>query len=152
MHKWTDNQRAWVAALRSGEFDQERGFLSSSVDRLGTKLKHCCLGVGCVLAGVPRVVQPYAHEFAGAHKFPTTTTHPSYIVQYGEEGTDGLMPAEGARWLDLKSPSGSLPFEDRYDDHLSLAIANDAYCTFDQIADLIEHFADYLFVRRGFAA
>lgn len=37
----------WVAALRSGEFKQTtKGYL-----KLGNA--YCCLGVGCVVAGVP---------------------------------------------------------------------------------------------------
>lgn len=38
----------WIAALRSGDFKQGEGQLRSA-----DRIKHCCLGVLCVVAGIP---------------------------------------------------------------------------------------------------
>lgn len=38
------NQKAWIAALRSGEYKQGRRMLVEDD-------KYCCLGVGCVMIG-----------------------------------------------------------------------------------------------------
>jgi hypothetical protein len=43
-------------------------------------------------------------------------------------------------WSGITSDSGLIPYNDRYNIKLSLAEANDAGCTFEQIADLIKHF------------
>lgn len=42
----TDNQRKWIEALRSGEFEQATGRLHWSDDGDA----YCCLGVACILA------------------------------------------------------------------------------------------------------
>jgi hypothetical protein len=46
-----DNMRAWVAALRSGEFLQGRARLAHEVQTGdGLKVEYCCLGVACETA------------------------------------------------------------------------------------------------------
>ena len=41
----TENQQKWVAALRSGDYEQGRGSLQRGD-------KYCCLGVACVVAEI----------------------------------------------------------------------------------------------------
>jgi hypothetical protein len=56
--KMNDNAKAWLAALRSGEFEQGNNFLKSGV-------RYCCLGVACELA-----------ERAGVgHAWPGSSPH-----------------------------------------------------------------------------
>lgn len=43
--------KAWIAALRSGEYTQGSGLL---VQESNGKLEHCCLGVACEVAGLKR--------------------------------------------------------------------------------------------------
>lgn len=41
-----ENMRKWIAALRSGKYDQGRG-------QLATINGYCCLGVACEISGLP---------------------------------------------------------------------------------------------------
>ncbi len=47
-----DFKKQWVEALRSGKFNQGNGKLLSVTSE--TKEYYCCLGVACIVAGVPK--------------------------------------------------------------------------------------------------
>lgn len=47
----------WVAALRSGEYEQGQHLLRQP---MGATEMYCCLGVLCEVVGVPRAVEGYS--------------------------------------------------------------------------------------------
>lgn len=57
-YPFTDLQRAWIDALRSGKYEQGQGFLKDKHDR------YCCLGILCELAGVIPKLAPEARSYA----------------------------------------------------------------------------------------
>ena len=113
----------WVAALRSGEYEQGTGSLRNSCG------KYCCLGVLCELAVKAGIIPP-----------------PELILDsgnyaYGEEKNVGYLPFKVRAWAGLDSmnpavcgPSGAVYGDGRY----GLAGHNDMGESFNQIADLIE--------------
>lgn len=54
----TELARKWVAALRSGKYEQGRGRLYSKIDDT-----YCCLGVLCKVAEIPHGTGPYERAF-----------------------------------------------------------------------------------------
>lgn len=113
----------WVAALRSGEYEQGR-------NKLNTDGKYCCLGVLCELA----------HLAGGIVNKDSAST----IVYYDDESS--LLPGSVKKWAGLHSNN---PYIDAGDDYCAVALLNDGGCeaddnthikprTFTQIADLIE--------------
>lgn len=113
-----DNARQWVAALRSGEYEQWRGALRNE-DR------YCCLGVACdVYAKATGEGEWDGHDF---------------IVP--DPSVPGLLPGAVREWLGLAV--GNKGWMQK---GLSLTARNDAGATFAEIADLIESEPDGLFV------
>lgn len=119
----------WVAALRSGEYQQGTGALRHGDDT------YCCLGVLCELAVKAKVISAPERSSLTA----------SY--EYGEEGNPSTLPEEVVEWAFRKgtpdTPKPSNPLAGKH----SLAEWNDGYVTaegdapplgFDGIADLIE--------------
>lgn len=117
----TENQQAWVNALRSGEFTQATGTLQSGGS-------YCCLGVLCVVAerhGVP-LVRDYAGGLFG-----------------GNLSRQSLVQD----WVGIPRTSVNGIFSKAEDYPYSLALTelNDRGMTFSQIADAIEKHAESLF-------
>lgn len=108
-----ENRKKWVAALRSGEFDQAIGKLESEDGRF------CCLGVACRLANLPREI------------------HASYVI-YGDPGDHehNYLPTGGAEWLGLETSNPSVLIKELNWQYL--ANLNDEGYSFAEIADLIE--------------
>jgi hypothetical protein len=109
----TENQKEWVAALRSGEYKQGRRVLHHGDN-------FCCLGVGCDLAikaGVKLEV----------------STIPGEPTRYG--GDRNYTPKEVMEWLGLASKDGVYRIGVGSS---SLASMNDDGKSFSQIADVIE--------------
>ena len=104
----------WVAALRSGEFEQNQcGALSLEVDG---KVKHCCPGVLCVLA-------------VRSDTIPAPERTPRGVCQYGAYKTTAYLPRSVAEWAGIEHKT--IQF--------SLAKMNDELrLSFRQIADYIE--------------
>lgn len=110
---------AWIAKLRSGEFEQGLGLLRDKDDKL------CCLGVLCELgveAGIVKRNQSSLGEpFA-----------------YGEMGMTGLLPSEVIDWSGIYENSPWVHLQESNDDY-SLTQLNDSWkFNFTQIADAIE--------------
>ena len=107
-----DNAKKWVAALRSGEYQQGQF-------NLRTGDKFCCLGVACdvyIKEGNNLLVEQEGIAFA-----------------FGKEY--GVLPAPVQKWLGLKNHNGQYGFErtqclSHHNDVLQLSFA--------QIADFIE--------------
>lgn len=105
-------RKAWVEALRSGEYKQGKGFLT--IDG-----KYCCLGVACELAvadGVPVTVQK------------------GFTTVY--DGTSVLLPESVQKWLGLSVDNGSYVAGNHR--QTDLAKRNDDGVKFARIADIIE--------------
>lgn len=113
--------KRWVAALRSGDYKQAKGQLRTSDDGF------CCLGVLCNL-------------HAEAHpKIAREQTDP---IRYFSE--KAILPTVVRSWSGMESRTGNaynISFGLR--DYRTLAEANDAGVTFEQIANWIEkHYED----------
>ncbi len=119
------NAKAWVAALRSKQYQQGDGQLCEVMPD-GSE-KHDCLGVACELA----VDAGICRKVAGGYR-----SH--------EDGFYRLyLPPVVRKWLELRSQSGmffrqGVPY--------SLAKMNDCGCSFEEIADLIESEPEGLFL------
>lgn len=87
-----DIKAQWVAALRSGEYEQGKGVLRE-IDNDGTLGGYCCLGVLCDLA-----------VKAGVIPEPTIKTydHGPKEVLYDE--ADAILPSSVAEWAGLIEP------------------------------------------------
>ena len=46
-------KKAWIKALKSGDYIQGTGALKRSIDINNSEIAYCCLGVACAVAGVP---------------------------------------------------------------------------------------------------
>lgn len=116
----------WVAALRSGEYEQTTGFLQ-------TKDGYCCLGVLCDL---------HQRETGDGEWLPLGIGDAPHTQCYRDDlGVDGeYRPPPGVReWADMEDdpcvlarhPDGSVEREE-------LVSLNDDGFSFAQLADLIE--------------
>lgn len=128
-----DKAMAWAAVLRTDEFEQGMGNLTS---RSQNKDRDCCLGVECKLA-----IKDGLHL--------DVVEMPNGTVYYNGRGD--FLPLKVLEWGDFKDfdtgfnievfePTGEYSETIRY----SLSSLNDAGLTFSQIADLIERFWDQL--------
>ena len=106
----------WVAALRSGEYEQGKGALREHD-------LYCCLGVLCSLAFKE---DPSLGKWDAGH-----TRRRAIDGKTGlESGT--MLPTSVMEWADMKSYSGDIGYSN------SLAARNDTGETFPEIADHIE--------------
>lgn len=123
-NKLTRNQRKWVKALRSGEYEQGEGQLQKGD-------KFCCLGVAADVArkdGVDVEINEYGGEILG-----TTLSNQCNVIEY----------------LGLQHFAGRFNADDHLNGINALWKLNDGVSwTFDQIADFIESNPDGLFVER----
>lgn len=135
----------WVAALRSGEYEQGVGALSY-VDT-DEKRKWCCLGVLCDLAQKEGVVTSQVSEF---RPWTADPEHDQFLgfgtVNDGYDMETSALPLEVVNWAKTEVPNpvvvhlgvtASLAeFNDGRDDSGGLPPIEPM--NFNQIADLIE--------------
>lgn len=115
----------WVAALRSGEYEQ--GQLS-----LRNGNKYCCLGVLCDIA-----VKPLRLDVRKADcGLGDCESHRTYRY----DGAEAFLPKSVMDWAGIGDPKGFLPEPMLYDGDLlsSLFSLNDSGMPFSEIADIIE--------------
>lgn len=130
-----ENAKAWVAALRSGQYEQGRSFLRKND-------KHCCLGVACELAieaGLP-ITRTVDSEGRHAYIDPDDNFRPS--------GHDQTLPPLVKDWLGLRGAEGEYEkpnAPDMFGRYSTLSHLNDSGQTFVQIADVIESEPEGLF-------
>lgn len=124
-----ENLAVWVAALRSGRFQQGQQFLAT-IKPDGTK-RYCCLGVGMEKLGAT-VVHTFGLGGAnvcsfgpGVYKMPDKRFADWLGVEWGATRNPEGQPA----WY-IPVPRGQL----------EVAAFNDGSGTFDQIADLVEQY------------
>lgn len=109
------NQRKWLAALRSGEYQQGKGQLCREQD--DSDPKFCCLGVACML-----FMKESSWKRNGSQKDMWLCA-----------GLAGTAPKKVVEALGLKSSEGMDTWEDE-----DLAHLNDTGRSFKQIARLLE--------------
>lgn len=106
----------WVAALRSGAYQQGQGALKSDD-------KFCCLGVLCDLYAIENNARWYRKEG----------------VDDSMEGALSLLPHAVRLWADLESDDPVVQTGDISPyNTINLSEANDTGVSFEQIATLIE--------------
>jgi hypothetical protein len=141
----TDNQRAWVDALRSGKFKQGVGALKKFRDDVPT---YCCLGVATELTGfageeteetgLVYFTRPgESEDDSGYVSFPFAEVR----EWLGDNNTGGMS---GDIYLDVPDEIAKLPsprgLVDAIFYNTGVSVLNDDGFTFDQIADCIEYF------------
>lgn len=127
-----DVKAQWVAALRSGNYEQTTGVLKS------TQGQYCCLGVLCdlaVQAGVVKLSEYHDDEVEGEpvlHGYGYGPTD-----DFNDPGTTtGELPEEVVKWAGL---TWTNPDVNYHDGSVSLITANDSEgFSFNEIADAIE--------------
>ena len=111
----TEHRRAWIDALRSGEYPQTKFRLvvvkSSDPDQ---PVGYCCLGVACDLYGM----------------VPTTVEAGRTLLK-SFDGADAVLPNEVQEWLGLADNNPTVGGR-------SLTSMNDNGATFADIADHLE--------------
>jgi hypothetical protein len=108
----------WVAALRSGEYQQ--GLHALKEETSDGTINYCCLGVLCEIAKGAGIVQEFAREYGG-YAFGSTQCGTSM----------GYLPEIVTLWSGLPDKNPAI-------NGISLASYNDQGSTFTEIADLIE--------------
>jgi hypothetical protein len=115
-----ENAKKWVAALRSGEYQQDKAYLR-------TENGLCCLGVACDL---------YMKLFGGQWE--------KGMEGFRFLGSDQVLPTDVRAWLGMRDVQGAYgPIAS----NKMLTIDNDQGKTFAQIADIIESEPEGLFVK-----
>ena len=124
-----DVKAQWVAALRSGEFEQGRGSLHEQ--RVDGSSAFCCLGVLCELA-----------VEAGVVERGEVPTFPSSVIDY--DGDTGILPLKVMRWAGMPGSTGRFRYAVSSDGVVlsaALSEVNDVWgLDFEQIADVVEYF------------
>jgi hypothetical protein len=119
------NLRKWVAALRSGEYEQGKGALHLDG-------RYCCLGVACDLSKTGEWLRQESRNLTGE-----VSAH-SLTYRCGGEGSTTAMPPKVQEWLGIVGPDPMVRV--RWDTNpLPLSAVNDIEgLSFSEIADLIE--------------
>jgi hypothetical protein len=121
----------WLAALRSGEYQQTKGKLRRTDDNDNYSAGYCCLGVLCDVAvknGLDLKVETIDGKFSG-------------YVEYN--GNADTLPDAVQGWAGLHEGDPEVRYVDSDDDEgmSSLSGANDDLrWDFSQIADAIESY------------
>lgn len=150
-----DRQKAekWIEELRSKKYVQGAAYLRQ-VDRDETE-RYCCLGVFCemaVEAGI--ILAPYYMEPMNGRRIyeyhsrdgqrwsgtmgPDVSLWGGFSLPPGLDDADMRYPGDGSFTMSGVSTSGP------WSQQVTLASLNDDGLTFDQIADIINHFSDEL--------
>jgi hypothetical protein len=115
----------WLAALRSGTYQQGNGYLRT------TRNSYCCLGVLCEVAGL-KAEKRFDDSTIYAYDGGATATLPPRLFEH--------MRFRGQ----LGEASQAIPYNHQL--YCSLAAMNDAgHLPFEAIADLIEQYPDRIF-------
>lgn len=124
----------WVAALRSGKYDQGRGQLRSPDGYF------CCLGVLCELA----VAENVTNLIKVNQDYPDYLVGSFFAYYYGEQKDQEVPPIEVRKWAGFNHnelPDLRVDDEEAYggESMTEIVTLNDEEgYTFEQLADLIE--------------
>ena len=124
-----EHAKAWVAALRSGEYSQAQGMLHNHHG-------YCCLGVACDLYH-----QDTGNGNGNWHHNPSNGEEYTFVD--GDAVDTDALPRKVADWLGLNVELDSLVHLPSGD---GLAHMNDCGDTFEQIADVIVAHEAELFI------
>lgn len=113
-----EHRRLWIAALRSGEFQQTTGTMER---RIATTVEHCCLGVACRTA-MQHGIRLSVSLVEGAN--------PRAQVAFFD-GACGVLPTKVVKWLGSNR-------DDPHWESIAASVLNDSGKTFEGIADLAE--------------
>lgn len=129
-----ENTKKWVAALRSGNYNQGQGLLHEILNAKKDPChKFCCLGVACDL---------YCKEHDDIKVKEYATVSNSIYMEYSNN--QGFLPDIIRDWLGLRHCAGQ--YFDGGGRLNSLTDLNDKGFAFNQIADRIESEPKGLFV------
>jgi hypothetical protein len=108
-------KQLWMAALRSGKYEQGQHALRNSSGG------YCCLGVLCNLF----------HEVTGEGRWDDNT----FVIDE-DDMNDQVPPNAVVAWAELSEANPTISSDE--DDQDSLAHVNDQGASFDDIANIIE--------------
>lgn len=139
------NLLKWLNALRSGEYQQCRSLLAS-VDK--SSVSHCCLGVLCEVARLPRIFsnEQEAFSFVNSDVSMPPREADKWLmelpVEYEETTSDTIWGltitvclTKPMRKRLNSNPNGYYPPSQK---SIGLTELNDAGFSFEEIADIIE--------------
>lgn len=123
-----DIKAQWVAALRSGEYEQGNSVLRTPDD------KFCCLGVLCDLAAKAGVIDEptFAKDYDDGYRYGT---HVDAVSEVEYPGDTSYLPETVRKWADVDM-NPRVDYEGRTE---SLASLNDGTESFDGTMDLRRH-------------
>jgi hypothetical protein len=131
----------WVRALRSGQYQQAKGYLVRKFRDDNGATSHCCLGVLCVLRELP-VQYDMGGQARGfalpdepqhlANSLLTATMQERWHVWIDTNLLPDGLKLPPLQTMDVNVTIGGIPL------HVTYPSLNDAGFTFDQIADIIE--------------
>ena len=133
-------RKNWVKALRSGDYQQTKGWLN-------TEQGWCCLGVLCDISGLGGWEDSSTKSYEwgssdgieGIRRFVLADEHRQYVDEINEEHI-AAPPQEVLDAVGMRESLGRY-FGDsatRTDVEFSLSGLNDGSATFNEIADVIE--------------
>ena len=132
-----ENAEKWVAALRSGDYDQTKSFLR---DDKG----FCCLGVACDL------YRKDTGDGKWKRKWMLLKSKHYYGFSFGSRNAKGEqvsgLPVPVSQWLGVGNALGNYdPLPTGNGKMASLSMRNDSGNSFSEIADIIESEPEGLF-------
>lgn len=139
--------KAWVEALRSGEYDQTQGALRRNKETPGIPAGWCCLGVLCDIAVKhPELGDGPLPEYTWIDNDPDDVFQRLVWDQAGVTRSEGAMPPQAVTawsgvndWSVAKDLVPDAPGEENIDGRVALAYLNDSHgSTLAEIADLLE--------------
>ena len=128
----TEARNAWVAALRSGEYEQTKHVLQ---DHYG----YCCLGVACDVFADTLDIEVNKVLFREGEGFEVYYDFQAQVLPQKIADHVGLISVEGA-FTELRMEDAQMGD--------TLTSLNDAGATFSQIADILEEHEDLLFTEK----
>ena len=128
----TEARNAWVAALRSGEFEQTKHVLQ---DHYG----HCCLGVCASIFADTLDIEVNKVLFREGEGFEVYYDFQAQVLPKKVADHVGLNSVEGV-FSEIRMEGAQMGD--------TLTSLNDAGMSFDQIADVLEEHEDLLFTER----
>ena len=130
------NAQLWLAALRSGKYQQSVFGLRTDDDDGGTGF--CCLGVACDVSGQGRWIG--AGRYVDKRHLRPDGEITEDVWSHSDEAF--LTPAVQYS-MELSTPSGELKLDNG--EQTSLSALNDQGMPFAAIANVVELYADQLF-------
>lgn len=127
-----DIKDIWVAALRSGEYQQTTRYLCRlNVD--GTPQGFCCLGV---LTDLYAKAHPGEVELDISFTLDVDVPARVYAINHSRYTT--VLPGAVQKWSGVRSTTGEFPSPTKVGENDELAALNDGGATFAELADVIE--------------